>query len=201
MIINPGLPGTNGTLNATGDGTTLVADGHGRYMNAALRGNTFSVADTGFHTMPAGLSASPINVSLYNPVGNTKNAVIYWANMVEGVAWPAAAIVWLATYYSPTPTTGTALASTNVATGAASTSTVKPLTTATLNAAPIAALILGVGLTGAITVTTQGASVGGFLDGVFILAPGGTAVIASSTVSGTTGAAVSWIWEEIALNM
>lgn len=190
--------GANPYLRQLADGTVCVADGHSKFQEAVYRGNCYAVADTGFHTMPAGLSASPINVSLYNPINSGVNGVIWFANMVEGVAWPAAAIVWLAFYNVPAaaPTTGTALAPTNC-NGGSNKGKITPLTTATIAAAPLAALILGVGLTGAITVATQGIVCGGFLDGAFFVAPGCTAVIASSTVSGTTGAAVSWIYEEV----
>ena len=189
--------GAPASIRLLGDATVGTADCHARYQEAVYRGNVYSVADTAFHTMPSGLSASPINVSLYNPIGSGKNASIWFANMVEGVAWPAAAIIWLAVYTNLTvATTGTALAPINTLTGAVGSGAIKGLTTATLNATPTAMLILGVGLTGAITVETQGKPVGGWLDGSFILSPGQTAVIASSTVSGTTGAAVSWLYEE-----
>jgi hypothetical protein len=190
-------PGAFGTPRLLGDSTTGVADCHAKYQEAVYRGRVYSVADTAYHTMPAGLSASPINVSLYNPISSGVNAAIWFANAVFGVAWPAAAIIWLATYTSPnTATTGTALNATNSLTGAIGTSVIKPLTTATLGSTPTAQMILGQGLTGAITVETQGKVVGGWLDGSFILSPGQTLTIESSTVSGTTGAAVSWIWEE-----
>jgi hypothetical protein len=193
--------GSPATVRTLADSTVGVADCHARYQEAVYRGNVYSVADTVGHVQPAGLSASPLCVSLYNPVGSNVQAVIWLANAVALVAWAAASAVSIATFASATATTGTALPAVNNKTGSSGGSVVRPLTTATLAAAPAASLwLLGAGLTGAITVETAAKVIGGWIDGAVVLQPGMTAVIVTSTASGTAGLWCSWIWEEIALN-
>lgn len=181
------------------DGSQRVVESHGRYADAVARGNCFAVSDTAPHTQPAGLSTAPICVSLYNPLGSGVFLSLYYASANELVAWPAASIVWIGV--NPTgsaATTGTAIAAQNC-NGGGGTGKVKGFTTATLPATPTILADLGVGLTGAITVQTQ-AGLFRWFDGMIGVGPGGALSVQVSTVSGTTGLAVSWIWEEVPMS-
>lgn len=180
------------------DASTRTLDAHARFQDAVLRGNVFSVVDTAGHTSPAGLSTSPINVSLYNPVGSNTLAVIWRADIFAIVAFTAAAAVWLAVLTSATATTGTNLAATNMLTGASNTSVCKGLTTATLAANPTQVMLTGAGLTGAITVETMAKNGGaGWVDGAIVLSPGQTLVVVTSTASGASGLLCGFAWEEM----
>lgn len=183
-----------------GDGTLGVADAHGRYVESVLSGNCYVVADTAPHTQPAGLSTAPVCVSLYNPLGSGVFLSLLYCSASEMVAWPAAALVWVGV--NPTgsaATTGTALATQNC-NGGGGTGKVKGLTTATLPAVPTIIGDLGVGITGAITTAPQ-AGLFRFFDGLIGVGPGGALSVQVSTVSGTTGLAVTWMWEELPLSL
>ena len=185
-------------VKATGlwDGSTRIVEAHGRYHDAVARGNCYTVSDTAGRTQPAGLSTAPIAVTLYNPLGSGVFLSLLYAAANELVAWPATAICWVG--INPTgsvASTGTALAPQNC-NGTGSVGKVKPLTTATLPAVPTIFADLGVGLTGAITVTTQ-AGLFRWFDGILGVGPGGALSIQVSTVSGSSGLAATWIWEEV----
>lgn len=187
-----------GPIKATAmwDGSQRVVEAHGRYADAVARGNCYTVSDTAFHTQPAGLSTAPICVSLYNPIGSGVFLSLIYAAANEGVAWPAASIVWVGVNPAGSAaTTGTKLATQNC-NGSGGQGKVQGLTTATLPATPTILADLGVGLTGAITVQTQ-AGMYRWFDGVIGVGPGGALSIQCSTVSGTNGLAVTWIWEEV----
>src|ERR1700677_1067038 len=100
-IEGPSAPlasGSQASMRTLYDSTVGVADCHARYQEAVFRGNVYSACDTVGHVQPAGLSASPLCVSLYNPLGSTVQGVIWLVNAVALVAWAAASSVSVATY-------------------------------------------------------------------------------------------------------
>lgn len=69
------------------DSSFVVQDSHGRFQEAALRGNLYSggmtltpIANATFSTGTLGATATPI-IGLYNPLGSNKNALIQQAKL------------------------------------------------------------------------------------------------------------------------
>ena len=180
-------------------GEVNVGDAHARFQEAVSRGNCYAVADQTGAALAAGLSASPVNVCLFNPKGNNKLAVIWRASIVSTVAPAAIVAVWIGvnTDIAAAAVTGTAAAPQNCMVGNANRSSISAFRTATLPAVPVAALVLGVIFTGAITTIPQQQSLGGWLDGSLIIAPGGAVSFQGSAASGAAACFADWVWEEI----
>ena len=190
--------GSNPTMRGSRDGCGVIQHGHAKFQEAVYRGNCYAVADQTAKTMPAGLSTAPTTVTLFNPKGNNKLAVIWFGGVVTLVATTAAAAIWVAANnnIAAAAVTGTAGVPANCLIGNGNTPSILTFTAATLPAAPVAIDVLGAFLTGAITVDTQVAALGKWYDGALIIAPGGALSFQASTAS-AAGAFGSWIWEEI----
>ena len=191
--------GSQPIIRAGASGELNTADAHARYQEAVYRGNCFWVADQAAAALAAGLSASPVNVCLFNPKGNNKLAVILWAGIVSTVAPAAIVGVWLGvnTNIAAAAVTGTAAAPQNALVGNQNRSSISAFTTATLPAAPVAAVVLGALFTGAITTIPQQQSIGRWFDGSLILAPGAAISFQGSAASGAAACFADWCWEEI----
>ncbi len=191
---------TNGQGAARGTAglETATMDAHARYQLAVSQGNCFMVADQSGAQMPAGLSASPVNVTLFNPKGNNKFGVLWYAGLTSIVAPAAAATIWVASNsnVAAAATTGTVANPQNCQAGNQNRSTISVFTTATLPAAPIAIAVLGALLTGAITTITQAAALSRWFDGSVLILPGASLSFQASTQSGAAGTFGEWIWEE-----
>jgi hypothetical protein len=87
----------------------------------------------------------------------------------------------------------------NMLLGAANSPKCIPLLAATLPAAPVGISLLGVGLTGAITVSPTVQTVGKCFDGSVILTPGTAVSIQTGVASGASGMFCEFIWEEVAI--
>lgn len=193
--------GTENIIRSGRTGEVATVDAHGRYYEAASRGNVFFVADQTGKTVPAGLSASPTTVTLNNPKGSGVNAAILYAYIDFIVAFAAGSAVWIAANSDPSAanTTGTVATSVNALIGSTRTATVKAFTTATLPAAPVAICQLAAGITGAITTTPSTTAYGRDFGGALVIAPGGALSFQASTASGASGGLGEWCWEEIPL--
>ena len=182
------------------DGSLVVQQGHAKFQEAVYRGNCWAVADQTGKTMPAGLSASPTTVTLFNPKGSNMLAVIWGAWLVNTVD-PGVAIaeIWIGANVNieMAAVTGTAGVPRNCMIGNAKAPSISTFTTATLPEAPVAIDVLGVIMAGAITVETQSISMGNWYDGSLILYPGGALSFQASAASGAAAAFASWIWEEV----
>lgn len=173
-----------------------------KYAALVLAGTVFGAAQFLGTTTPAGLSASPTTLTLYNPAGSGKNALILFTSITFLVAFAAGAIVALAV--SPATqqaaVTGTAVVPQNLLVGSGNVSGIKAFTTATLAAAPVSGnvvAIMGAGLTGAITVATEAQVMEREFAGALILAPGTAISYQTSTAGGAAGAAAEFIWAEL----
>lgn len=205
------LQGTIGAVTGTAAGQShaarmnrsggwLTAPISARFQEAVLRGSCFGVCNQTGITTQAGLSATTPALTLYNPAGSGKNAVLWYASANFEVAFAAAASVFLAvnTNTAAAAVTGT-LTTThrNLLLGSATNNAIIPYLAATLPAAPVAVAVLGVGLTGAITVETVGKTVGGWLDGSIVLSPNSAVSIQTRTASGANSTFCTFLWEEI----
>lgn len=198
------IPAADGAVETVRLGKTLetiTGDAHGRYFEAVSRGNVFFVADQTGKTVPAGLSASPTTVTLFNPKNSGINAAILFAAIDFIVAFAAGAAVWLAANTDPTAAaaSGTAAVPVNALLGSTKTPTVKAFTAATLPAAPVAIAQLGAGLTGAITTAPVSQPFYREFAGGLVLGPGAALSFQASTVGGAAAAFGEWAWEEVAI--
>ena len=82
-----GTSGAPAPFTATRSGANRVSDAHGRFMEAAISGNLFSggmtltsISNATFSTATLTATATPI-IGLWNPLANTKYAVILQANL------------------------------------------------------------------------------------------------------------------------
>lgn len=205
------LQGTIGAVTGTAAGQShaarmnrsggwLDAPISARFQEAVLRGNCYGVCNQAGITTQAGLSATTPALTLHNPAGSNKNAVIWYASADFEVAFAAGAAVFLAVN---TLTTAAAVSGTlttahrNLLLGAPGNGAVIPYLAATLPAAPVGLMVLGMGLTGAITVETIGKKVGGWLDGSIIMGPNTAISIQTRTASGASATFCTFLWEEI----
>ena len=190
------FPGARGSKDSSG----VIQYGHSKYQEAVYRGNVFSVADQAGAALAGGLSASPVNVCLFNPKGSNMLAVIWWAGIVSLVDPGAAALtIWIGanTNIIADAVTGTAASPRNCMIGNAKAPSITTLTTATLPAVPVAIDVLGAVMAGAITVDTHRLALGKWYDGSLILYPGGALSFQASAASGAAAMLGSWIWEEV----
>lgn len=191
--------GTEFIFRGSKDGSQVVQDGHAKYQEAVYRGNVYTAANqTGLATA-AGLSATTPVLTLANPAGSGKLAVLLYAGITFSVAPAAAAVCWLAANVNPVAAavTGTAFTARNALLGAPASNSVLPLLAATLPATPTAICQLGVMFAAALTVNNTNAPMGRWFDGSIILAQGAAISIQTSTASGALGTWQEFIWEEI----
>ena len=73
---------------------------------------------------------------------------------------------------------------------------VVPMLASTLPAAPVAIGILGVGLTGAITVSLALQTLERWYNGALVVTPGTNLTIQTGVASGASGTFCEFIWEE-----
>ncbi len=195
---NPG-DGSSGAVRRGKEGGVLSSDITARYQQAVLGGNVYGSANQAGITSQAGLSVTTPALTVANPLNSGVRAVLWYAGASMSVACAAAAAVWLAvnTDVTDAPVTGTATtAHRNMLLGGSQNSKCNSFLAATLAEAPVALSLLGIGLTGAITVVTQAPMFERWYDGSVILQPGTSVSIQTSTASGTSGLWCEYIWEE-----
>ncbi len=184
-------------------GHMTTQDGGPCFEVAVQRGNVYGYSDQAGGQNPAGLSASPITGSLYNPLNSGVVGRIWYAGITQTVIAAAAAVQWVAINGTPltavtTVTTGTlATAQRNLLTGNPGKPSIQVLTTATLPAPPVALFTLGTLLTGAINLLPAQPPLFRWLNGCLFLQPGCSLSFQSSTITGAAGVFGEWIWEEV----
>lgn len=177
----------------------LGANSQAAFQAAVERGNCFAVANQSGVTSQAGLSGTTPVLTLANPAGSGKNAVIWYVGANFLVAFAAAAAVFVAvnTNLVAAAVTGTlTTAHRNLKLGGGGPSMV-PFLAATLPAAPVAIGILGAGLTGAITTLPGMQTYERWYNGGLILPPGSALSLQTSTASGASSMLCEYIWEEV----
>lgn len=182
------------------NGAFLNAPISASFQEAVLRGRCFTVAAVAGITTQAGLSATTPALTLYNPATSGVNAVLWYAGVSFDVVFAAVSTVYVAvgTNTVAAAVTGT-LTTThrNCLLGSTNNPAVTPLLAATLPAAPVAASILGHGLTGAVVLLPTTKPLCRWFNGGLILKPGTNLSIQTSAASGATGTWCEYIWEEI----
>lgn len=184
------------TARASRTGEASVSDAHGRYQEAAVRGNVFTAANAAA-TSSAGLAATYTGgVCISNPAGNTKNLVILKVSGALVVISAAVTGFGLLTGYVSTGltvhTTPLTPFSTLIGTGPAATA--KADQAATLVGTP--AWLMQVAVT-QIAAGTFGASID--LEGSVVIPPGAYIATATTIASPASGFQGSISWEEVAI--
>lgn len=191
--------GTINTGRADKTGALVSTDGHAKYLEPTLRGTMFSGSVVGQITT-VGLATTYTGLCLSNPVGSGKNLSINKVGISFIVAFAAGAHVGLmagynastnVTHTTPVTPRNQLFTSTGGGVGLLDAS-------ATLPTAPIVNIILGSGLTGAITTVPLTSCVYD-IDGSIVLPPGGYCAVYTSTASGAAAGGFSFSWEEIAI--
>ncbi len=183
-------------------GALVVVGGHPALSETVLRGNCYGVCSQAGVTSQAGLSATTPVLTLYNPAGSGVDGVLWYAGAVFSVAFATAGAIWLAvgTNTVAAAVTGTlTTAHRNMLLGRASANKIQALLAATLPAAPVGLALLGVGLTGAITLDPFLPAVGRVFDGAVTFGPGTNISIQTGVASGASGMFCEYVWEEVTL--
>jgi hypothetical protein len=205
---------------STKSGALVVADAHGRFQEAAIRGNLYSggmtlasISNATFSTGTLGATATPI-VGIWNPLSNTKYAVVLQANLqviitALQVTGPGAFMWCTSTGNSGISTGNNPL---NRLTLAATGSAVKDMSGVALTGLTNnlvvrdAASIMGGPATNLSTLQTAAGlmpvAVAGIahIDGAFIVPPGGVlALLCTTNPPVAISAASSLLWEEVTI--
>lgn len=191
--------GAINTLRQGRDGAAIVQDGHAKYQEQVVRGNTFYCANPAGTsvTTQAGLSLTTPALVLYNPINSGKNLVLLEAS-VEPTAAPAAAAGFMIAVSSagaaggPTVTTAGTIQNALLGAGSA-VGVAQCYRVSTLTGAPVAVRYIG-GTTGAAAI--GGAVFNDPTDGKIIVSPG-----TSISIQATSAAAIiaHFLYEEVPL--
>ncbi len=171
-------------LQVDKDGFLLTKPQDSEYAAAVARGNVYITANQTTVVTQAGLSATTPALTIANRPESKKVAKLWYAGCQSLVAWGAGSAVWLALGdYSASRVTET---TTNPARNALTAQPyrdqdVQVLSVSTLPAAPNAVALLGVGLTGAITVGTSSPPLGRWFGGALWLPRGSSWSFQTST--------------------
>lgn len=184
-------------VGATGE--QIVQQLHGKLYESARRRKLFYGSNGATPTVTTvALATTYTGLLLYNPAGSGVNLVLEKVGLSFLVAFPAAATIGLlAGYLSTGIVTASAAASPGAPAliGSSAAPAGRCALSATLVGTPFLAMVLGTGLTGAITTTPQ---VPEFfdIDGAILVPPGGYVGTYTSTVSGAASMAASFHWSE-----
>lgn len=180
----------------------ITQQAHGKYFEAVSRGNCYAAV-----TAATGVSVASLTIStaapfaLANPIGSGRRLALMWIEMgyVSGT-FGAGNLVLALGGISGTAVSGTAIVPVNLWTGGGVQAVGKPLTTATLPAAPtvvrnFANLDAWVG-----SLTTSPFNIYLDLDSSLMLDPGSSFSVEGTTAAGTSPLVVFGCgWEEIPL--
>ncbi len=191
-------PGSPAYLSLEKTKALRAADAHGRYQDAASRGNLFLASNVGAQAVSVALTTTYTGLCVSNPLGNTKNLVILGAQYALTVAPAGIASLHLIGGYSATAnvTHTTPLASPgvqNALLGIGPASSAKADSAATITN-PGYLLPMGSGFTAAALYATTPLWVD--LGGLIVVPPG--AWIAWGALTAVTGFG-GFAWEEVAI--
>lgn len=179
-------------------GDLIVSKLQPDYYEATFRKAGFHGANSGGVTTSVGLATTYVGLCLSNPPGSGMNLVLDKVGWAALVAWAAASAVGIMTgYHASTEVTHTTALAPKSRFVGQPVGVGKLDSAATLPAAPTLAMLLGAGLTGAITTLPQVGPNVVDLHGSIILPPGAFAALYTSTASGASGFLGSFSWTEV----
>jgi hypothetical protein len=171
-----------------------VAEAHGRYMDAVLRGRVFMACQQAAAALGTALTATVATICLYNPSESNVNLVLLQSSIAIPVGTTAGQLVYAVndTPGQVIPVTTTALTPRNALLGSGQAPVGRVFSIATLPANPVAVRVAA----GIISTTPGG--VHGIVDdvgGAIILGPN-TAVTLQGITTNATGQ-MGILWEEV----
>lgn len=214
---------SDGSVNparADKTGATVMTDAHGRFQEAAIRGNLFStgmtatsIANSTFTTGTLTATCTPV-VGVWNPPGSGKNLVILQARLnvvvTAATATGAGAFVWAVSSNQSAITTGltpfsrlSLAQSGSVAKGFANTAlTGLSGSLVVMEGAAVNGGVIGnfsmVGTAAGFVTPPTPATIDN-VDGAIIVPPGGVLALLATTTPVAISAASSLLWEEVAI--
>ena len=181
-------------------GAYKVAQSHGRYLDAVLRGRCFSGGTAATGVAPGTAIGTTAAFSLYNPPGTGVNLAILKATMgyVSGTLG-AGVVHWLAnTNVAAAASTGTAITAVNCLLGGGIAAQGKPLTTVTLPVAPTIMRPFCSLQASLASTAVEPWQIVEEVDGEIIVAPGCTISLHGTAAAGATPLVVFGLtWEEL----
>jgi membrane-associated protease RseP (regulator of RpoE activity) len=200
--------GSQLALRSSRTGAGVVTDAHGKYQEALLRGNVYSLSVVaGTPTAYTGAAGGTPLLAIHNPAGSQKALVVLAVILgitTTPVITTASAASTLRAYggVSASPT-GTVTAPTNMLTYAASGSIAKafsntPLTGSTALSIAIAGLATALSVSNA-TVEIGSTLTSSWVDvaGTLVAIPGNEIAVGLVTVPGSIAVDATIIWEEV----
>jgi hypothetical protein len=178
------------------------------FHRAVERGRVYATCQQGTGVVTqAGLSGTDAILALHNPAGSGVTGRLWHCSFISKVAAAAAMVAWLAVNANVVAAivTGTAAVVRNLKLGGGESNNqgqaLLALTTATLPAAPVAILQLGLQLTEAVTgsFTLLPFYMPECFAGAILIQPGTTLSFQTSTASGAAGCHGCFVWEECPL--
>jgi len=211
-----GTTGTSTPFRADLSGAQIVADGHGRFQEAALRGTLFSagmtvtsISNVTFTTGTLGATGTPI-IGLWNPVGSGKNLVVLQARLqivmtTLGARTGPGAFMWCVGVNQSAITTGIVPFSrlSLVASGAVGKAYANTALTGlsgnltVMEAAGVQGGPMPVSGTDVLGVVPYAAPSVDNIDGAIVLVPGSVLALLCTTTPVGVSAASSILWEEV----
>ena len=212
--------GTVQPARAAKTGEILTSDVHGRFYEAAIRGQIYSAGMTALTSISAatftvattGNTATPI-IGVYNPPGSGKNLVILQARLQAAItaltATGAGAFIWMVGAASGASTTGVLPRSRNTLSSAGSvakdvsgvaltgiTVTLAAFDASGLSGGPTinaSTLQTAAGLSPTLAASTDN------IDGALIIPPGFVLSLQCSTTPVAVSAVSNLLWEEVSI--
>jgi hypothetical protein len=180
-------------------GAIVTADAHGRYQEAAIRGQLFSASNVAAQALSVALATTYTGLCISNPLGNTKNLVMLGCGFAITAASAGIASLHLIAGYSAvanvthtTPLAAPGIQNNLIGTGPASSAKADSAATI-LNPGYLIPLING---NTSAALPTSSAVNWLELAGMFVLPPGSwMAIGALVAITGFGG----FVWEEVAI--
>jgi hypothetical protein len=193
--------GSQVTGRATKDASIVTVNGHGKYLEALLRGNTYILGVSGATPVVyAGAAAGTPLLAIHNPTGSGKVLSLLGLFIANRAAASAAGVVTFGIYGGPSAQpTGTQTVPRNLLTMTQSGSIAIGFANAALTGST--ALSYLASPFAYYWATAAGAvDINNFFDlsGMFIVAPGNQLTIGASAALTSATWDVSWVWEELA---
>lgn len=187
-------------IKSTPEGMILAALGHGKYREAASRGNVYSAMNQTGCVWTVELATTYTGLAVSNPINSNKRLSILAAGYLEVVAPTGIAAISLAGGYHASTNVIAGVAGTpqSMLVGNAAAAVGKCWTGATLPVAPVYLLPLIAGHTSG-ALSTAAARILTAIDGLVEVLPGGFVIIANFTIGVAVGGLGAIVWEEIDL--
>ena len=182
------------------DGSLVVAQSHGKYLESTVRGSLFVAANSAATTIST--TGTTAGFTLANPLGSGKNLSVTRVALVIKALALTPVVGFYGLYVNSNPAaavvTGTALTAQSALVGSGFAAAGKPLQTATLPATPTLHRLITQKFTGAATTLPLDEPYFIELDGELVLTPG-TAVSLQQDAADSTNATAFCVmaWEEI----